>query len=644
MEREAALTTRAAGQQPSGLRTGGASPKGPRRGFALLSPEFLDELRARVTLSTLIGRSVPLKKAGNEWKACCPFHSEKTPSFWVNDQKGFFHCFGCGAHGDAIRFLTDARGMAFKDAVQELADGVGLELPKPDPASAARQQRASGLIDVVAAAADFYRRALSGPEGRAARAYLDQRGVGEMARTAFGIGYAPDARDRVATELKAFPTDQLVEAGLLIKVDERAPYDRFRGRLMVPIRDARGRTVGFGGRVLDGGEHPATASGQPKYLNSPDTPLFDKGRVLYNLDRAAPASRQSGRLIVVEGYLDVIALDQAGIREAVAPMGTALTEPQLEQLWQLVDAPILCFDGDAAGRRAAERAAERAMASLRPGKHLLFALLPDGKDPDDLVREGGAAAMEAVLAQAQPLSTFLYRVAASGVDRDSPEQRAALRTRLEEVANTGGDRHVADEFARSFRSLFFEDFGWKRDQRRAIATTVLRTSARVAPNLARLYVRSALYGLTRFPAVAAMNLEALAAIPIAHADLRRWRDAIAEAVLIDPNLDEDGIAAILSAAVLPETMAYSIRSDLRFGFTVKRADVNAAQRQLITLVTFLAEEHAIADQLTDLDRAAVADAGGDRYEAIEVARQRLREARIALLEQSMDLDGQVAAA
>jgi DNA primase len=273
-----------------------------------LSPQFLDELRGRTLLSALVGRSVKLQKAGREYKACCPFHQEKSPSFYVNDEKGFYHCFGCGAHGDAIRFLTEAQGLPFIDAVKELAQAAGMEMPAPDPRAAEKAERQSGLHDVMTAAARWFEDQLGGIEGGEARAYLERRGVSEATRRAFGFGFAPDSRGKLKAALAKAGEDKLIEAGLLISVEEKEPYDRFRGRLMIPIRDPRGRVIAFGGRII--------GEGEPKYLNSPDTPLFDKGRTLFNLDRAAPAARKAGRIIVVEGYMDVIALAQAGIEEA----------------------------------------------------------------------------------------------------------------------------------------------------------------------------------------------------------------------------------------------------------------------------------------------------------------------------------------
>jgi len=618
------------GSIASASQTRSAAPAGARRNFAILSPAFLDELRARITLSTIVGRSVRLAKAGNEYKACCPFHQEKTPSFWVNDQKAFYHCFGCGAHGDAIRFLTETSGLSFMDAVKELADAAGMELPKPEPAEVARQQRSAGLIDVTEAAARHFEQSLAGASGAAARSYLDQRGVSPETRTAFRVGFAPDERNGVAKALAEAGTERLVEAGLLIQIEDKAPYDRFRGRVMIPIRDPRGRVIAFGGRILGAGE--------PKYLNSPDTPLFDKGRVLFNLDRAAPASRQTGRLLVVEGYMDVLALDQAGIREAVAPMGTALTEQQLELLWRQVDEPILCFDGDSAGARAASRAAERALPLLSPGKQLRIALLPEKQDPDDFIRKRGRDAFEQLLSAALPLAEFVYATERAKIDPVRPEQRAGLRKRLEELAQSCGDRLVADEFGRSFRRMFNDEFAWKPEHRRAILGAAIRTSPRIAPDLARSPLRSALHGLTRFPQLVGENLHMLGAMRIDHPDLARWREALVEAALTSPDLDEDGLAAILQINLLPETLQWDVQSDLRFGFLRGSEAPERSTTQLRALVRHLGEEQGLTTQGVELDKAALADAAGDDYERIAADLQQVRSARASLLQRSAEWD------
>jgi DNA primase len=390
-----------------------------------LSPQWLDELRARISLSAVIGRTTRLTKAGGEYKACCPFHNEKTPSFTVSDQKGFYHCFGCGAHGDAIRWMTDQRGLAFMDAVKELAAEAGMEVPAPDPRTAKAAEQRDTLHDVMAAAQAWFAAKLAAPEGEMARAYLATRGFDAHTVERFGFGYAPDGRQALKAALARFPENLLIEAGLRIAVDDREPYDRFRGRLMLPIEDARGRVIGFGGRILDTDKTDA-----PKYLNSPDTPLFDKGRTLYNLHRAGPLARRSGRLVVVEGYMDVIALAAAGIGECVAPLGTALTERQIELLWRVADVPVLCFDGDAAGQRAAMRAISRALPLLRPAHSLKIARLPSGLDPDDLVSRDGPAAMTTLLDRAQSLVETLWENERDAAPLVTPEDKAGLKARL----------------------------------------------------------------------------------------------------------------------------------------------------------------------------------------------------------------------
>ena len=604
-------------------------------GSGFLSPQFLDELRNRTLLSGLIGRSVKLQKAGREWKACCPFHHEKSPSFYVNDDKGFYHCFGCGAHGDAIRFLTEARGLPFMDAVKELAAAAGMELPAPDPRARERAERASGLLGATEAAQAWFRRQLDGLEGSAARIYLDGRGIGAGARETFGLGFAPDGHHRLVPALDGVTPAELVEAGLLIQPDERdrKPYDRFRGRLIIPIRDVRGRTIAFGGRLLGPGE--------PKYLNSPETPLFDKGRTLFNLDRAGPAARGAGRVIVVEGYLDVIALAQAGIDEVVAPLGTALTEAQMARLWSLVDDPILCFDGDAAGRKASLRAAARALPVLRPGKTLRFALLPAGQDPDDLVRGGGAAAFEAAIAEPVPLDVLLYAAERDAHDMARPEARAGLRQHLHDLAATCADRLVGDEYRRAFTSLFFEDFGWKKDQRRTIATAAIRTAApHAVGDLRARFQRAMLYGLSRMPHLIGPHLETIDGLQIDHPDLRRWRDALVDGAIGRPALDSDAIAAILEAALLPEALRFDIQQDLRFPFAHAAADPAAAARQLEGLIETLSAERELADHLASLDAAAIAAATGadaDGYAAADDERAGVREQSNRLLEAAFRL-------
>ncbi|WP_397581358.1 DNA primase [Sphingorhabdus sp.] len=421
-----------------------------------LTPQWLDELRARITLSALIGRTVKVTKAGREFKACCPFHNEKSPSFTINDEKGFYHCFGCSAHGDAIRWMTDQRGLSFMDAIKELAAEAGMEVPAPDPKAAQRAERANNLYDVMTAAQEWFVTQLLGVEGAGARGYLRQRGFTEQTIRDFGFGLAPDNRTGLKTALKQFGDPMLIEAGLLISVDGKAPYDRFRGRLMIPIRDPRGRVIAFGGRIL--------GEGEPKYLNSPDTPLFDKGRTLYNLDKCSPASRQTGRVIVVEGYMDVIAIAQAGFADAVAPLGTALTEQQIQMLWRMTEKPLLCFDGDAAGQKAAMRAALRALPLLKPGHSLQFVTLPQGQDPDDLVKASGATALTTLLESSEPLVERLWKAELSSGPLDTPEDRAGLKQRLGAHMANITDVEIRRHYANAFRERYDDLFAPRRSQ------------------------------------------------------------------------------------------------------------------------------------------------------------------------------------
>jgi DNA primase len=414
-----------------------------------ITPQWKDELRARITLSTLVQRSVKLTRAGREWKGCCPFHDEKTPSFYVNDQKAFYHCFGCGAHGDAISWMVDQQGLQFMDAVKELAAMAGMEVPAPDPVMAKRAEERASLIDVTEAAQKFFVNSLAGPSGGAAREYLQKRGFSSQIMAEFGFGWALDDRQALPKALSAFNEEMLEGAGMRAANEHGERYDRFRGRVMLPIQDARGRVIAFGGRILD------KRDGVAKYLNSPDTELFDKGRTLYNLHRAAPAARQSGRVVVVEGYMDVIALANAGIADAVAPLGTALTEMQLEMLWRMVEVPVLCFDGDAAGQRAAIRAVERALPLLKAPNSLKIVHLPAGMDPDDVIKEYGAAYFENLISNAAPLVRFIWETEKNATPLNTPEEKSYLRQRLIDQAFTIQDENLKKLYRTELINLYY---------------------------------------------------------------------------------------------------------------------------------------------------------------------------------------------
>src|SRR3954453_311214 len=538
-----------------------------------LSTAFLDELRARTVLSSIIAPSVKLIRAGREWKACCPFHNEKTPSFTVNDDKGFYHCFGCGAHGDAIRFLTDQRGMQFMDAVKELAAKAGLEVPAPDPQARERSERTASLTEVMGEVAKWYSDQLQGIAGADAREYLKRRDIDQATMQRFGLGLAPDSRTALKRALEKLGEDRLVETGMLIKPEEGDTYDRFRGRLMIPIRDARGRVIAFGGRIL--------GEGEPKYLNSPDTPLFDKGRTLYNIDRAAPASRTAKRLIVVEGYMDVIGLDRAGIAEVVAPNGTAVTDTQLERMWRLDPSPILCFDGDSAGQKAAIRAALRALPHIGPERTLRFVELPSGQDPDDVVQAGARAPSEPLLEKPEPLDARLWRHEVEAEPLATPEAWASLKQRLLNHSATVGSPDLARLYREDWLNRFYElrrpreasGSGPRRPPNRGGSfkngrfvppdpPVGHRARSIASTGIDAPTARALILGFANFPEELPAHCEQLAALPISDKGTSQLRDELVNAAFSGATLDRQALATILgtdgaAGGRAPRTMGFS---------------------------------------------------------------------------------------
>jgi DNA primase len=423
------------------------------------TPQFLDELRARLPVSEVVGKRVKLKKAGREWKGLSPFQQEKSPSFTVNDQKGFYHDFSSGKHGDIISFLMETEGVGFTEAVERLAAMAGLALPAATPDAARHEQRRKTLHDVMELAAKFFADTLASKNGAKARGYLGDRAISATTQLQFRLGYAPPERFALKEHLGAqgISVDDMVEAGLLVAGDDiPVPYDRFRDRVMFPIADLRGRVIAFGGRAL---EKDVAA----KYMNSPETPLFHKGDNLYNHAAARLATHNGAQLVVVEGYVDVIAMVTTGFAASVAPLGTALTENQLAALWKMADEPILCFDGDRAGQKAAWRAADMALPHLAPGKSLRFALLPEGQDPDDLARSGGRAAIEEVVSGARGLAEMIWSREIEGGSFATPERRAALEARIGELAGNIRDevvrRYYRQDFSERLQRTFAPESG-----------------------------------------------------------------------------------------------------------------------------------------------------------------------------------------
>ena len=439
-------------------RSPGLPPRIGYRPSMRFGDHFLDEIRARLPVSQVVGRRVALKKKGREYAGLSPFKIEKTPSFFVNDQKGFYHCFASGEHGDIFKFLMTTEGLSFPEAVERLAGEAGVPMPVRSEQTRERdaeiQDERQRLYALLEASAVFFRQQLTASCGTEARRYIERRGLQRETIATFGLGIAPSSRAALKDHLAklGFTVPEMVSSGMLIGGDDiPVPYDRFRNRVMFPITDLKDRVIAFGGRALDP-DQPA------KYLNSPETPLFHKGHILFNAARARPHAHASNRIVVVEGYMDVVALAEAGFPSAVAPLGTALTEDQIKLLWRFVPEPTLCFDGDSAGRKAAFRAIDTVLPHLKPGLSVAFAFLPDGLDPDDLVRQRGPEAMAAILAAPRPLADVLFERELAAGDIATPERRAHLEQRLRDLTRAIVDGGVRAHYERDIRDRLYKAF------------------------------------------------------------------------------------------------------------------------------------------------------------------------------------------
>ena len=488
---------------------------------------FLDEIKARVRPSDVVGRHVKLKRQGREFAGLSPFTSEKTPSFFVNDEKGFYHCFSSGKHGDAISFLMEVEGLSFPEAVEKLADLAGMEMPKADPQAEARAARNKETISWMERAQEFFERSLYRQVGQEARDYLKGRDLSKTAAQYFGMGFAPNDFSALKDELmqQGASEKQLIDGGLIIESDDksRKSWDRFRNRIMFPIHDSRGRLVAFGGRAMD-------KEAKAKYLNSPETPVFSKSKLLYNYHRARKAlsnPKNGARgMIVAEGYMDVIALARAGFEHSVAPMGTALTEDQLALLWRAGPEPVLCFDGDKAGVRAAFRSIERALPLLKPGYSLRFAMLPDGQDPDDLIKGEGPPAMQAVLDGAVPLIDMLWRREQEKEPLNTPEQKAGLKSRLYAAIDEIEQVDVKALYKTELLARFDAAYGWQAQKRKqttrenkADKQSMKRDAARLAKNSRR--ERVLIGSILLFPELLSRIDETLFELPLTNSACSR---------------------------------------------------------------------------------------------------------------------------
>ena len=540
-------------------------------------PGFLDELRSRISLSDLVGRKVRLVRRGREYAGLCPFHHEKTPSFYVVEDKAFFHCFGCGAHGDAIGFTMRADNLDFLEAVERLAGLAGLAVPQATPQEREQAQQQKTLLEALEAAAAFYEGQLWSPAGGRGREYLAGRGLDPDTIRRFRLGWAPDERQALRRGLAGdFPEPLLIEAGLRHQPENGEAFDYFRGRIIFPIGDRAGRVIAFGGRVL--------GDGQPKYLNSPETPVFEKGRVLFGWSAARHARGDGPGVIVTEGYMDVIALNRAGFPGAVAPLGTALTEFQLNELWRLSAEPILCFDGDAAGQNAAARALRRALPLLKPGRSLRFAALPAGEDPDSTIRNGGRVRIEQVLAAAQPLAAMLWTIEAGLQPADTPERRAALRRRLEDDIAVIADATVREEYRSELRERFFAQTRRARTlprQRRSAGPLgpAIEQPPRPPRAPGRVQRELLIRMLLRYPALVADVAEEFAALDLPEPMLDKLRRKILETDALHPGLDARALQQHLSLNGFAATVDALLSPSVDTGFLDRRSDPSTVRSE-----------------------------------------------------------------
>ena len=629
-------------------------------------PEFLDELRARVPLAGVVGRRVKLTRRGREHVGLCPFHNEKTPSFTVSEDKGFFHCFGCGAHGDVIGFVMRSEGLSFPEAVERMAGEAGLQVPQSSPSERAAARRRADLLDVLEAAAAWFEEQLRNPPGAAARDYLERRGVDREAAAAFRLGFAPDRRGvlRQALNARGVDDDRLVEAGLVKRPDNGGDLrDYFFNRLMFPITDRRGRVIAFGGRAL--GDSPA------KYLNSPETPLFHKGRVLYNLARARQAALDTGELVVVEGYMDVIALAQAGFPAAVAPLGTALTSEQIAELWRLAEEPVLCLDGDEAGQRAGFRAAERALVQLRPGRSLRFAVLPRGDDPDSLVRSRGAGALRSLLDEARPLADLVWLMETEGRRFDTPERQAGLVRAMDEKVRRVPDTDVQKAYREALGRRFMAEFGYpiwggpgpsrpaatqrfrRRDRRFGRPTRAPEArgtasmpglGARQAPNLlVQRQEQVLLAALVNHPGLIVEHAEDLAEVQLTSAELTAFCRLLVDLSARNPDLDSDGLKCHLSDQGYSGILCAVLRPDVYVHGRFARPGTSPEEaRDGVRHILEVQRGRQAASETEEAGRHLAEAMTEDALARLEAKQRQLRdsESRLMVLDHLEELDSQ----
>ena len=598
------------------------------------TPSFLEEVRDRIPIADVVGRRVTFDRkksnpAKGDFWGCCPFHGEKTPSFHCENQKGRYHCFGCGVSGDHFKFMTELDGLSFPEAVERLADEAGIALPAVDPQAAIKAEKRASLYDVMVMAAQFFRDQLQTADGAKARAYLRDRGLSGKIQQEFGIGYASSSRSVLKEFLgsKGVEKEKIEACGLVVHGPEIAvSYDRFRDRIMFPILDAKSRCIAFGGRALSS-DVPA------KYLNSPETELFSKSNVLYNYAKARGTCQRDDSLIIAEGYMDVIALSAAGFENAVAPLGTALTEQQMELAWRVGGEPILCFDGDEAGQRAAYRSIDTAFPGLKPGRSLRFALLPEGEDPDDLIKRAGPGAFGEVLANARPLADMIWNRETAGRTFDTPERRAELERALFGTVKAITDENVRRHYQQDVKERLAAYFGSQRDeagfgrkqgsssfgqtarggsqQRRLPVSDSLMNSSivRAKTSAPPLRETALLVTIANHPAIGLAHFDEFSALECDHPTWRRVHSALLN-IFVESGEDDDQITLYdvergLESAHMSEAMAdlaTQVRNS-RIWQALTNASFEDAREGWLQAYQLHTRSHALEAELQDAERA-----------------------------------------
>ena len=517
--------------------------------------KFCDELREKVSIVDVVGAKVKLIRKGREYQACCPFHNEKTPSFTVNESKGFYHCFGCGAHGDIIKFEMEANNLSFMEAIEKLAEKAGLQVPRDSYAKPEEVEKRNSLYDIMELACKFFEKSLRMPDGVKALDYLAHRGFGDDIIQKFRLGYAPN-NNGLKTYLasKGVNDKEMNELGLLTIPEDkmRRPHDFFRDRVMIPIMDKRGKVIAFGGRIM--------GDGQPKYLNSPETPIFNKRRVLYNLNYAKDAGYQEKKLIICEGYMDVIGMDKYGIHYAVAPLGTALTEDQIQEAWRVVDVPTCCFDGDLAGRRAAVRSVDRVLPILKAGNSLQYVFLTGAKDPDEFLKTLGREAFDKAISEVMPLKDLLWQKNVDGIETSTPEQKALVEKNIKEEVAKITDETVRNYYIQEMQDKIYNELGkgasWRKRQQ------VMQEQAPV-PTYRKEYVREY--------------------IPKSRSNYKN-NTVMHQAVLATPKVHLDELVAkyVVSALVLYPSLIDEYEEKI-FNFNIKNQQLNVLLENILEI-------------------------------------------------------------